>query len=155
MGIDLGDTVRIASNMSHLAPIYAVWGDNAAAMASDIGEPAVKVRQWRNRGNIPSTYWPAIIAAAGALGRELHWKQFISPADNDQRTHDATSAIDDCPVPACGWALSEAELAAIPDVGATNGNRVIICDVCEMRVDGETPPACTFVDCPHSQRNAA
>ena len=30
--------------------------------------------------------------------------------------------------------------------------RVIICDVCERRVDGDIPNACTFVDCPHSQR---
>jgi hypothetical protein len=31
---------------------------------------------------------------------------------------------------------------------------VIVCDVCEARVDGEAPPACTFVDCPHSERRA-
>jgi hypothetical protein len=32
--------------------------------------------------------------------------------------------------------------------------RVIICDVCEQRVDGEIPNACTFVDCPHASRSA-
>ncbi|MDP2129972.1 MAG: helix-turn-helix transcriptional regulator [Erythrobacter sp.] len=30
--------------------------------------------------------------------------------------------------------------------------RVIVCDVCERRVDDGRPNACTFVDCPHSQR---
>jgi hypothetical protein len=34
-------------------------------------------------------------------------------------------------------------------------DRVIICDVCEQRVDGAIPNACTFVDCPHAQRIAA
>jgi len=33
--------------VSHLKPIYAVWEDNAEAMASDIGELGVTVRQWR------------------------------------------------------------------------------------------------------------
>lgn len=33
-------------------------------------------------------------------------------------------------------------------------DRVIVCDVCEQRVDGETPNACTFVDCPHADRSA-
>lgn len=35
-----------------------------------------------------------------------------------------------------------------PDPEAT---RVVICDVCEARVDGATPRACTFADCPHAQ----
>jgi len=35
---------------------------------------------------------------------------------------------------------------------AAADRRVIICDVCERRVDGDIPNACTFVDCPHSQR---
>lgn len=30
--------------------------------------------------------------------------------------------------------------------------RVIVCDVCEQRVDDGRPTACTFVDCPHSGR---
>jgi DNA-binding transcriptional regulator YdaS (Cro superfamily) len=42
--------------------------------------------------------------------------------------------------------------AADDAAGATG--RMIICDVCERRVDGEIPNACTFVDCPHSQRAA-
>ncbi len=36
---------------------------------------------------------------------------------------------------------------------AAADRRVIICDVCERRVDGDIPNACTFVDCPHSQRS--
>ncbi len=124
--------------MSHLAPIYAVWDHNAEAMASDIGEPGVKVRQWRNRGNIPAVYWQRIIEAAALKGVALDLSQFLpSPANRP------------------GWALSEQEIATIPEgeaAGATG--RMIICDVCERRVDGEIPNACTFVDCPHSQRAA-
>jgi hypothetical protein len=64
--------------MSHLEPIYAVWNANAEAMASDIGELGVTVRQWRNRGNIPSRYWPKIIEAAQGRGAKLTLAHFIS-----------------------------------------------------------------------------
>lgn len=64
--------------MSHLNSIYAVWNGNAEALAADIGERGVTVRQWRNRGNIPPKYWPKIIAAAEARGASLAWSQFIA-----------------------------------------------------------------------------
>lgn len=68
--------------MSHLTPIYAVWQGNAEAMAADIGESGVTVRQWRNRGNIPPKYWPRIIEAAAGKGAALEWRQFVPlPAD--------------------------------------------------------------------------
>lgn len=66
--------------MSHLTPIYAPWEGNAEALASDIGELGVTVRQWRNRGNIPPQYWPKIITAAAAKGVSLQWQQFVPPA---------------------------------------------------------------------------
>lgn len=66
--------------MSHLDPIYAVWDGNAEAMGVDIGEQGVKTRQWRNRGNIPSDYWPRIIEAARKKGIELEWSQFVRPS---------------------------------------------------------------------------
>lgn len=117
--------------MSHLKPIYAVWDHNAEAMASDIGEPGVKVRQWRNRGNIPPIYWQRIIDAAAKKGVTLKLSQFLP-----------------CAADRPDWALSEQELASLPEDG-----RVIVCDVCERRVDGEIPNACTFVDCPHTGRS--
>jgi hypothetical protein len=128
--------------MSHLAPIYAVWDHNAEALASDIGEPGVKVRQWRNRENIPPAYWQRIIDAAGRKGATLTLAQFIRP-----------TLIDDQSEPG-SWA------EAIPHcknmrVEDYSPDRVIVCDVCEQRVDGEIPNACTFVDCPHAQRIAA
>ncbi|MFA5989710.1 MAG: helix-turn-helix transcriptional regulator [Sphingomonas sp.] len=52
----------------------------------------------------------------------------------DHCTHGSASAIDDD--------LPEPE-------------RIIVCDVCERRVDGVIPNACTFVDCPYAQRIAA
>lgn len=66
--------------MSHLKPIYSVWDDNAEALASDIGELGVTVRQWRNRGNIPPQYWPKIIEAAALKGKLIEWRQFVPPA---------------------------------------------------------------------------
>lgn len=62
--------------MSHLKPIYAVWDDNAEAMASEIGELGVTVRQWRNRGNIPPEYWARIIEKAAAKGVLLTVESF-------------------------------------------------------------------------------
>lgn len=69
--------------MSHLSPIYAVWDHNAEMLASDINEPGVKVRQWRNRNNIPPAYWQRIIAAAERRGVALDHVQFIRPASED------------------------------------------------------------------------
>ncbi len=66
--------------MSHLKPIYDVWDGNAEALAADIGEQGVTVRQWRNRGNIPARYWPKIIRAAAAKGTDLEWEQFVAPS---------------------------------------------------------------------------
>jgi hypothetical protein len=70
--------------MSHLKPIYAVWNDNAEALAADIGELGVTVRQWRNRGNIPSQYWPKIIQAAALKGQLLEWTQFVPPGEQTE-----------------------------------------------------------------------
>lgn len=70
--------------MSHLNSIYAVWNGNAEALAADIGELGVTVRQWRNRGHIPSKYWPRIIAAADARGTELTLAQFIASEAADR-----------------------------------------------------------------------
>jgi hypothetical protein len=69
--------------MSHLKPIYDVWNDNAEAMASDIGELGVTVRQWRNRGNIPPQYWRKIIEAAALKGQLIELRQFLPPASSD------------------------------------------------------------------------
>jgi hypothetical protein len=65
--------------MSHLQPIYDVWGGNAEALATDIEELGVTVRQWRNRGDIPSRYWPKIIKAAAARGHAIALADFLSP----------------------------------------------------------------------------
>lgn len=64
--------------MSHLRQIYDIWSGNAEALAADIGELGVTVRQWRNRGNIPAKYWPKIITAAQTKGAELTLDQFIN-----------------------------------------------------------------------------
>jgi hypothetical protein len=69
---------------SHLDPIYSAWDGNAEAMAADIGELGVTVRQWRNRNNIPPLYWQKIIEAAALKGRLLEWRQFVPPACEEQ-----------------------------------------------------------------------
>lgn len=71
--------------MSHLKPIYDVWDGNAEALAADIGEQGVTVRQWRNRGNIPPRYWAKIIKAAADKGQSLELHQFVAPEGEEQR----------------------------------------------------------------------
>lgn len=46
------------------------------------------------------------------------------------------------------WALSDAELAALPAP-----DPVILCIVCERRTDGPSIPSCTELDCPHVTRH--
>lgn len=75
--------------MSHLEPIYAAWDNNAEAMAADIGELGVTVRQWRNRGKIPLEYWHKIIAAAAQRGVTLELQQFVPPPIAETEQADA------------------------------------------------------------------
>ncbi len=64
--------------MSKLDPLYEPWNGNAEAMAADIGEPGVKVRQWRNREFIPQEYWQRIMdEAAAKRGKVLPPELFI------------------------------------------------------------------------------
>lgn len=67
--------------MEQIASIYAPWGGNAEAMAAAIGESAVTVRQWRNRGSIPPRYWRRIIAEAAEVGFELSLDLFADLAE--------------------------------------------------------------------------
>ena len=78
-GIDCARYVAYQEHMSHLNPIYEVWGGNAEALAADIQEQGVTVRQWRNRNSIPPKYWPKIIKAASVKGKHLEWRQFVAP----------------------------------------------------------------------------
>jgi hypothetical protein len=66
--------------MSHLNTIFAVWDDNAEALAADIGEKGVTVRQWRNRGDIPSrsAQLKIIRAAFEKNGTVLRLEDFLS-----------------------------------------------------------------------------
>lgn len=75
--------------MSHLAPIYEAWENNAEAMAADIDESGVTVRQWRNRGNIPPQYWQKIIDAAAVKGVALEWRQFVKPRGSESEAESA------------------------------------------------------------------
>jgi hypothetical protein len=77
---------------SHLDPIYAAWEGNAEAMAADIGELGVTVRQWRNRNSIPPQYWPKIIEAAAGKGVKLEWRQFVPPAGDEEEPADGQQA---------------------------------------------------------------
>lgn len=163
--------------MSHLTTIYAVWDHNAEAMASDIGEPGVKVRQWRNRGNIPPDYWERIIVAAKKKGVSLKLRQFLRSITIDDGepgtwkdviSHSPNLRVEDY-VPkgeaapatadpaaghaAPGWALSDAELDTLARDAAAEPVRVIICDVCDQDVCHEG--ICKLADCPFSDQRWA
>ncbi|HVM38321.1 MAG TPA: hypothetical protein VM265_08045 [Sphingomicrobium sp.] len=86
----------------HLQKIFDVWDGNAEAMATDIGETGVTVRQWRNRGSIHSDHWPKIIKAAASRGARVRPEDFWPPevvaelprhdsADSDEY-HDASAS---------------------------------------------------------------
>lgn len=65
--------------MSHLLPIFAVWEHNAEAMAADINESGVTVRQWRNRKSIPPRAWAKIMEAAARREASITLEQFLPP----------------------------------------------------------------------------
>jgi hypothetical protein len=58
----------MASTAPDFDYLYAAWGKNAERLAADIGQPAVTVRQWRNRGNVPPEHWAKIIESAALRG---------------------------------------------------------------------------------------
>lgn len=62
--------------MASIEKIYAIWGGNAEALATDLGEQGVTVRQWRNRGSIPPDKWALIIAKASSKGVSLSVSDF-------------------------------------------------------------------------------
>jgi hypothetical protein len=57
--------------MSNIAKIYSAWEHSAEALAADLGEKGVTVRQWRNRESIPPEHWAAIIEKAAARGVDI------------------------------------------------------------------------------------
>jgi hypothetical protein len=65
--------------MASIEKIYKIWGDNAEALASDIGEAGITVRQWRNRKSIPPRVWAPIIAKAAEKGFPLTVADFGPP----------------------------------------------------------------------------
>lgn len=119
-------------------------------------------------GSIDAATLNADVAAARRAcltiddGEPGTWKDAISHSPN-LRVEDYVPKGEAAPAtadPAAGhaapgWALSDAELDTLAREAAAEPVRVIICDVCEARLDDATPRACTFVDCPHAVRNAA
>jgi hypothetical protein len=87
--IDIFDTMGIVkircalyrSHMARIAQIYSTW-PSAAALARDIGESEVTVRQWRNRSKrIPVRCWRKIAAAALLRGVTIPIDWFLDEAD--------------------------------------------------------------------------
>ena len=112
--------MRIESTMSHhLQAIYDVWDGNADAMASDIDELGVTVRQWRNRGEIPSRAWPKIIKAAlDRRGRRIGLADFLPPSVRDDLPPHAVCDTGAAPAPSSGKpeeiSDSAAEASSLP-----------------------------------------
>jgi hypothetical protein len=67
--------------MADFSTIYAAWDGNAEALAEEIGEKGVTVRQWRNRGSIPPEKWALIIEKAATRGHALTVADFGPNAD--------------------------------------------------------------------------
>lgn len=62
--------------MTNIAKIYGVWDGNAEALATDIGEAGITVRQWRNRNSVPPRAWASIITKAAERGAMLSVSDF-------------------------------------------------------------------------------
>lgn len=65
-------------------------------------------------------------------------------------------------IAASGNAVTANDLIGIPPVVEFNGfndvvteARTVLCSTCELRTDDPATAGCTFIDCPHSQRQAA
>jgi hypothetical protein len=113
----------------HLQKIFDVWDGNAEAMASDIDEKGVTVRQWRNRGDIParSAQLKIIKAAFEKNGTVLCLEDFL-PAEVRAE------------LPGHGAALS----AAAAEASAANGEENIGANnapFAEAPEEGPTPPS--------------
>ena len=53
--------------MNSFQDIIGFW-KTTADFARDMGVPYGRARKWRDRNNIPSTYWPRLIKIAGEAG---------------------------------------------------------------------------------------
>lgn len=60
--------------MLALDDIFAIW-DPFTTMASDLDLPYQQVAKWKQRGRIPSEFWPGVIEAAKAKGRKVTLQQ--------------------------------------------------------------------------------
>lgn len=100
-----------------------------AALARTVGVSQPSVWHWVNKSRRVAAEFTLKVEAATGVSRQRLRPDLYPPA----------------------WELTDEEIDSIPD----NALRVIVCAVCERRVDGEVPNSCAFVDCPHSQRLAA
>jgi hypothetical protein len=66
----------MASTAPDFDYLYSAWDKNAERLAADIEQPAVTVRQWRNRGSIPPEHWAKIIEKAAARNVVLKVEDF-------------------------------------------------------------------------------
>lgn len=70
MWLDTIFAARHYRSMNTFKEILKRW-PSAQALATDIGEPYLTVRQWIVRDRIPSRVWPKVVAAADARGFDV------------------------------------------------------------------------------------
>lgn len=148
-----------------IAGLRAERGDSLAAFATAIGCSSKGRISEMEHGLATPTVAQALAIERLSDGRidaaRLNADVAAARAAFGQRTHDGTSAVDDdAPAPeGCmsgperTWELTDDELASLPD--ADPDLRVVICAVCEQRLDERHVRACQAQDCPHAQREAA
>jgi hypothetical protein len=61
----------------HFQPAFAIWNNDVAALAADLGLRVMNVRAWFNRDSIPPKYWPQIIAAAKKRGAKISFEDLV------------------------------------------------------------------------------
>lgn len=111
-----------------IAAVAAAGGQAPLARAIGIAQPSVW--HWLKKSRRCAAEYVLKVEAVTGVSRHRLRPDLYPSATDDHRTHDATSAVDDEP-------------------------RVILCSVCELRLDDQTRRNCNFRDCPHSESLAA
>jgi hypothetical protein len=155
----------------HLNKIFAVWDDNAEALASDIDEKGVTVRQWRNRGDIPSrsAQLKIIRAAYDKDGTVLKLEDFLSPEERLGLPGHAVEDMGEGPDPSAinGGDRIGAEASAsasannfgeniCSEIGADNSGKIIglAGEADSHRPFSDSPPTCSTTREPSGQSSS-
>lgn len=127
------------------------------ALRTELGlnqEQFAKLIGLSNKGSVSVIERGAPCSLPVALALEKISNGRINAAVLNADVAAARSSVFDTKSDPGSWAdvIAHSPNLRVDDHSGGLAEHVIICDVCDKRVDGQTPLACNFVDCPHAQR---